>query len=69
MSAWIWVVIAILAVIVLLFGITNTFGIIAFIILLILLAFALYSMFKNRVKQENGKVTLDTRGYRTPSTF
>ena len=61
MIIWIWIAIIVLAVLVVLFGITHTWGIICFIALLVLLAYALWEMFKGRVKVDNNGVTFDSK--------
>jgi len=57
---WIWVAVAVFAVLVLLFGITNTWGVIFFIILLILVGVGIGKIMKGRVKTEKGQITIKT---------
>lgn len=47
---WIWIVVAVLALLALLFGITTTWGIVCFILFLVFLGVALYFVFKDRIK-------------------
>ena len=54
-GAWIWIVVAILGFLALLFGITNTWGIVFFILFLVFLGVGIYFSFKDKVKFSSEK--------------